>query len=135
MYQMSRLDQLIEEFNLFFPNFNAHAVDYELTGDWWLTVKMDDGSAYIYDDLENSIRRIPDDPNNMTEAQCLHEFGIRLKLLLQRRFISQGELADRIGISPVTLSGYINGKHSPGFHIVDKIAKELGCSIDEFRYL
>lgn len=135
MDQETRLQQLIEDFNLFFPNFNARAVDYELTGDWWLTIKMEDGSVYIYDELDNGLRRIPDDPNNMTDAQCLHEFGVRLKLLLQRKCISHGELAERIGISPVVLSGYITGKHSPGFHVVDKIAKALNCSIDEFRYL
>lgn len=135
MSRNSTLDRYIENFHLYFPCTADMAVDYELTGNWWLTVKLNDGRVVVYDDLENTIRNVPRDANNMTEIQCRKEFGYRLKTFIRRKCLTQDEVAKRAGISRVVLSRYITGKQTPSFYIVDKIAKALGCSVDEFRYL
>jgi transcriptional regulator with XRE-family HTH domain len=52
-----------------------------------------------------------------------------------RKGVTQSDLSFATGIAQPTLSGYINGKHEPGLYAIDKIAKALGCSVDEFRYI
>jgi transcriptional regulator with XRE-family HTH domain len=70
----------------------------------------------------------------MTEDQCRTEFGKRLIRRMYDKRMSQKELSSETGISEQMLSRYINGKSTPSFYIVDKIAKVLNCSTDEFRY-
>jgi transcriptional regulator with XRE-family HTH domain len=48
--------------------------------------------------------------------------------------VNQQYLSDATGITAVTLSNYMRGKVTPNFYNVDKIAKALDCSIEEFRY-
>jgi transcriptional regulator with XRE-family HTH domain len=71
----------------------------------------------------------------MTEETYRKEFGIRLRRLLRMKGMTQSDLADAIGITNAGLSGYINGKHTPSFYMVNKIARVLKCSVDELRYI
>jgi transcriptional regulator with XRE-family HTH domain len=70
----------------------------------------------------------------MTEDECRSEFGYRLVHIMIRKGISQVDLAERIGVSNVMINRYINGSNTPSFYVVDKIAKALNCSMDDFRY-
>ena len=62
------------------------------------------------------------------------EFRQRLRRLMTRQGVSQLELSELTGIPQSTISNYLTGKFLPGFYNMDKIAKALKCSIDEFRY-
>jgi transcriptional regulator with XRE-family HTH domain len=53
---------------------------------------------------------------------------------MTRQGVSQLELSELTGIPQSTISNYLTGKFLPGFYNMDKIAKALKCSIDEFRY-
>jgi DNA-binding Xre family transcriptional regulator len=99
----------------------------------WLIVTLDDGDRIIFDSFENTIRRIPRDSGHLSEIEARKEFGVRLRKLMFQRGITQTELSNCTNISQARLSDYITGKHSPSFYIVDKIAKVLECSTDEFR--
>lgn len=98
-------------------------------------VTLHNGDRYIYNDLDHGVRRMPRDPNNMTEDECLREFGWRLYNIMRIKGITQADLADMTGIPQSRISNYVNGRTSPGFYNVDKMAKALGCSVDELRYL
>lgn len=100
-----------------------------------LIAELDDGRRILYDDLEGAIRRLPRDDKNLTEDECRSEFGWRLRRLMLIKCISQQELSEATGIPQPALSRYMNGVNIPSFHKADLIAKAMGCSIDEFRYL
>lgn len=99
-----------------------------------LLLIMPDGTEWLYSDLHRNVRRLPKDLHNLTEEECLSEFGRRLYDIMCREGVSQTELAERTGISRPVLSNYMTGKTSPSFYKVDKIARALGCSVDDFRY-
>jgi DNA-binding Xre family transcriptional regulator len=134
MYESS-LPRLKEGVGLYFPDVLEEAVEIRAISHDELFVKTESGACYLYDDLENSIRGLPRDMDNMTEEECSREFGKRLKRMLFQKGVTQNQLAEKTGISSVSLSQYINGKKSPGFYNLDKIARALECSLDELRYL
>lgn len=132
---MQDRERMFDNFAMRFPVIAEKAIWYYESSDYGITIKLEDGDMLSYDDVDGSIRRLPKDSNSMTEDECRNEFGNRLRRLLAVKGISQDELCDRVGIHPVMLSRYMNGKTTPNFYIVDKIAKAINCSIDEFRYI
>jgi putative transcriptional regulator len=49
--------------------------------------------------------------------------------------MTQGELADRIGVSRQTVNAIEQGKYSPSLEVAFKIARVFGVSLDEvFQY-
>lgn len=126
---------IISTFKLYFPGFFRKAVKCLQLDDREVYAELDDGRRVLYDDSDNSIRRLPVNSRTMTERECLVEFGLRLRKIMNNKGISQIELSEKTGISKPVLSLYMNGNRNPGFYNVDKIAKALGCSVDEFRYV
>lgn len=96
-------------------------------------ITMGDGTKLIYDDIAQTIRRLPENSNEMSDHQISHEFGVRLRKIMTRRNINQSELANRIGVTQGMVSRYINGYSAPSFRTVDRMAKALGCSVEELR--
>ena len=72
-------------------------------------------------------------PQNLTKDEFQKEFGINLYNQMWNKGYTEERLAQEIGTSQVMVSRYISGKVVPSFYIVDKIAKVLDCSVDEFR--
>lgn len=81
-----------------------------------------------------TIRKLPRDSNNMSEEEYRIEFSMRLKKIMYRKGWTQDDLSEATGITQAMISRYISRKATPSFYNVDKIAKALGCSTDEFRY-
>ena len=126
---------IYDNLNFYFPFIVREAVEYIENGSFELIVKLTDGSFILYNDLERTIRKLPKDCKHMTEQECRKEFGIRLKNIMFQKSITQNELSEITGIQQYLISNYINGKTTPSFYNVDKIAKALNCSIEEFRYV
>ena len=57
--------------------------------------------------------------------------NLRIKELCKFRGIAMQELADKIGISRVSLSGIATGKQKPSFDTLEKLADALGVSPSE----
>lgn len=125
---------IIDWFALDFRSINSHAVEYVPVNDYEMIVRLDDGDSVMYDREKRTIRNLPRDPSSMSEEQFRREFGYRLRRLMERRGMTQGELAERINSSQVTVSKYMCGKNTPSVFMVNKIAKTLNCSIDELTY-
>jgi DNA-binding XRE family transcriptional regulator len=128
-------NRLMRNFKLQFPNVAANTMSYENYNDTELIAYLEDGSIILYDDLNGTIRNLPQDSNDMTEGEFLFDFSIRLRKMIDVRGIPQNELAEQAGISPLTLSRYVNGRTTPNLYIADRIAKALDCSLDELRYV
>lgn len=127
-------DYLYKNMQAYFPSLANQVVKVCTRGPLELLVKLEDGSVYLYDDGHNTIRKLPSDPSKLTEEECKKELAKSLYDTMYRKGLTQEELSEKTGISQTSLSRYMTGKVSPSFYIVDKIAKALGCSMDNFRY-
>lgn len=128
-------ERYFENFKLYCPWAVDKVVDYQVSGYGELTVKLSDGRVLLFDDENRGVRKLPANSNKLSMNECNREFGVRLRRILQHRYMSQLELSEKTGIAPMTISRYINGKSMPSFYAVDRIAKALNCSTDEFRYV
>lgn len=125
---------IFENMQSYYPFLSERMASYKKVGPYELIVKTNDSETILYDDVNHSIRRLPRDSNNMTEQEVSVEFRQRLRRLMTQQGVSQLELSELTGIPQSTISNYLTGKFLPGFYNMDKIAKALKCSIDEFRY-
>lgn len=100
--------------------------------DWDVLIYLKDGRKYIYDTFTGYHRQIHyDDVRDIPEEQERRRFGIALKEIMDRKGITQDELADRIGTSQTMISRYVSGYCIPGGITLLKIAKVLNCSMDD----
>ena len=129
---MSR-DWLFEELELYFPSVAEEAVSW-YEKDLMLHITLNNGRRMIYDHIGNTIRTLPQDSMNITEEECLREFAIRFRAIMGRKGFTQQMLSEKTGIPQSVISRYLNGRSMPGLYNIDKIAKVLNCSVDEFRY-
>lgn len=127
-------DTIYDNLQMYFPFVINEADRIVENGNWELIAYLKDGTVFSYNDYLKTLRKLPNDSKNMTETECRNEFGIRLKRFMERKGITQLELSNMTGISAPMICKYITGKASPSFYNVDKIAKALNCSIEEFRY-
>lgn len=128
-------ERLYTNFKQYFPLFAEDAVSFTTSNiPCELIVKLTDGSSILYDDADRTIRNLPDDPHDLSKEECNKEFSYRLRKMMQIKGITQYELSERTGIAQPHISNYVRGMRSPSFYVIDKIAKALDCSIDQFRY-
>lgn len=127
-------DLIFEHMAEQFPFLARDAVEYYMDGPSELVVRLNDGRSFAYDDMYKTFRRLPTD-YNLTEIECKIEFGNRLRRVMACKGVNETTLAERTGIQRTLLSNYISGRTNPSFYAVDRIAKALGCSVDEFRYI
>ena len=126
--------RLKEECALYFPTVMADAIECEEAGPFELVIKRSNGSLWSYYGLNNTMRQLPSNSNEMTESDVRREFAIRLNRMMQLRGMSQKELSERTGVSVYSINKYLNKKVTPSLYAVDKIAKALDCSMDDFGY-
>ena len=62
----------------------------------------------------------------------MHEtpFAACLRAALDEAGLTQGELAERVGIAPASVSRYATGKRLPRIETVRRIADALGISVE-----
>lgn len=128
-------DFLRDELKYYYPQIYKDSVAIIKKSGYEAIVKTKDGKTYSFYLLDQSLRKLPPDPNNLTKEEFQNEFGINLYNMLWNRGYTEKMLAKELGISQVMVSRYISGKVVPSFYIVDKIAKVLDCSTDDFRYI
>lgn len=127
--------KLLENLKIYFPFLSKDIQGWMKNDEWGITVRTKQGETFFYDDYEHTIRRLPAYSRDMTEEQCRMEFGYRLRRIMYKKGMTQAELSELTGISQPQISTYLSGKNSPSFYKVDRIAKALGCSTDDLRYI
>ena len=124
-------------YELYNPEYAKHTVEVrKYPGVCKYLAKLDDGRVILFNTGgDNRVRFMPEDPMRMTDEEIDTEFGIRLQEMMKwRGWMSQAELSERTGIPQSRISEYINGRRTPNFRNLDRIAKALDCSVDFFRY-
>lgn len=105
-----------------------------MVNEYDLFVKFKDGRKYIYDTYHNTFSGFYPDNHQLTDDEWNRSFKTRLRKMLSRKNVTQEELADRLGISRVTINRYINGQTIPSSLMLKKISLALDCDINEFFY-
>lgn len=122
-------------FKIEFPHIASRVVEYEEYDNIFeLVVTEDNGARSLFDARDRTIRSLPRDPNNMTDEEFRREFSKRMIMNMRRAGVGQEELSHMTGISQSNISKYKNGTVLPKFDNMDKIARALKCSTDDFRY-
>lgn len=114
-----------------FPYVAKEVATVEKCSEFSVLITTVRGEYYIYNDLNDTIRKIFKE-DGKTDDQRKVEFGNNLREKMVESDLSQGELASLTGISTTMLSLYMNGRASPTFVNVQKLAYALGCSVDDF---
>lgn len=60
-------------------------------------------------------------------------WGQRIEKLAQQRGLSRRELAERVGISPVSLWQFLMGDAGPSLQTAGRLADVLGVPLDKLR--
>lgn len=104
--------------------------------EWDLLIVFKDGRRFIVDRFTGYQRNLfYNSLDELTEEQERREFGRALRRMMQRKCVSQEELANRINTSQTMISHYMTGRCIPNMIMGRKIAKVLNCSLDELFYI
>ena len=123
-----------ELLQMHYPLIAKNVVEHHANGKHEFILTLADGSKLSYDTIWHTIRNLPNDRNSMTEKECRTEFGSRLRVMLYLKGLTQQDLSEMTGITQATISHYITGKATPSLYTADKIARCLGCTIEDFLY-
>ena len=111
-----------------------HIVGWEVFAPMQILVTLDNGDKLLYDHMQGGVRHLTlsylEKPE-LSEEEWRHEFMYRLRDALNSRTINHRTLAERTGISETMLSRYANGKATPSFYVISKIAKAIRYPIEE----
>lgn len=110
-----------------------NVMEYYNINRWELFVRLKNGDRFIYDSFYNVVK-FDSYSDELTDEQEAKELTNNLKKMMDRKFMSQTQLAKEIGVDRVTINRYINGKRIPDAVVLRKIAKALDCSVVDFYY-
>lgn len=116
-----------------YPSIYERAVEYKMVSGFEWAIKLSDGSVVIFDRSEERIRNMTANADEMTEDEYRTELGHRIRSRMMMKGISQLELSELTGIKQPQLSRYINGNTLPSMYAIARIAKGLGCTVNELN--
>lgn len=116
-----------------YPNLSEEMVDWYPSAQMEITVKTMDGKKYAYDFMDRRIYPICDRGGNIdiSEAEWRKIFVCNLNRKMRNMAMTQTRLAEKTGVSQITISKYINGLATPSSFNLIKMARALKCSIHE----
>ena len=59
------------------------------------------------------------------------KFGNKLKRLIHKKDMTQGEFAEELGVIDTTISKYITGERMPSPYRIQQIVNVLDCNIND----
>lgn len=117
-----------------FPHLVERAIDICDYSVWETKIVLENGDIYLFDEGTENVRRLPGLPGEANEKEFMCEFGIRLRNIMRWNRITQSQLSEKSGISQPRISQYATGQATPSIYTVNRLAKALGCSVDELVY-
>lgn len=133
---MNKVDEKLYHYVKYVDPF-AQLEDMEelfMINDFDLFMKFKNGKKAVFDTFEYTSTAMRYGTNDLTDEQYKKEFSVILRKLMRRRFVSQEELAKRVGTTQQMISRYVNGDSFPSFPMMIKLAKALRCTVDDFYY-
>ena len=123
--------ELYSDFCYHFPSWEERVIDYYKSGREELTILMRGDEVLIYHGPTHGIRNARSINIEMEEERWRRLFGWHLARRIEEQYSNYSVFADKIGISRVMLSRYINGHATPSMYVGARIASALGCSMTE----
>lgn len=121
------------------PYVDPFATEEDLEQVTWVSddevyFKFKDGRRTLYDvPLHASMGFYPEG-YKLTDAELKYSFKDRLYRLMVHKGITQEELAARSDTSQVMISRYMTGRCIPSLVMAGKMARALGCSVEDLLY-
>lgn len=131
-YNGFKLEELIKDFELHFPDIARYAERYELRNYGQLLIFRSDDIMSIYDWYSKSLFNFKEELFDNDEALWRRFFSVELRRLLKQSNMNQKDLSRLTGISEITISKYFNGSATPSAFNLKKMAKAFGVSVTEF---
>lgn len=100
-------------------------------GEYDVLIIFSDNTIYLYDTFLNMYRIIKYKTYKLTEEEWKFEFGRRLHDLLQRKYITETDFANMLGIKLQSLNRYIKGKTMPTAYLLNSILSILNISAEQ----
>lgn len=108
-------------------------ISIEELNDWDLLITFKSGRKVLYDIYTGYYKNVYyGNINELTEEQERKEFAYRLRSLMGRKWITQEQLAETVGLTQAMISRYVRGEAIPSAIVLRKISKALDCSMDDF---
>lgn len=123
--------ELYLDFCYYFPSMKDGVIDYYKSGREELTIEMRGREPIVFHGPTHSIRSTRNIAVDVEEERWRQIFGWNLARRIEERYSNYSVFADKIGVSRVMLSRYINGHATPSIYVVARIANALGCSMTE----
>ena len=125
-----------KHFDYVYKDFKRdHHYSDEDIEDWWpiganaIIAVLKDGTKLEYHHMLKTVRKVP--TYTGSEEEWRREFSRRLSFEMYERGFDQTYLAEKSGISQVSISNYIKRKTTPSAYAVDRMARALGCYMDD----
>lgn len=120
-YVMNNNPQIYEEDIDHYKALNKHD----------LLIVFKNGTQFIFDTFANTSHRVNTvDPTSDQDLRL--GFKRKLQTIMARNWVSQDELAKRIGSTQPMISRYLTGQSIPSAITLKKMADALNCTTDEF---
>lgn len=101
--------------------------------EWDLLIEFIDGKKILFDRFTGYYKNITfENIKELTDEQEKKEFAYRLRSLMGRNWVTQEQLSKKINVTQAMISRYVRGEAIPSAIVLRKIAKVLGCSMDDF---
>lgn len=126
-----KYEKILDQFKQYYPYLYEQAVDWWASGRMFISVLLEDRTAYEFNPMDNSIRRIRVSNDDLDEEKLRKEFGANLEKLIPLSGMSKGELATKLGITNAMLSRYLRGTSMPSADRALQIANIIGCRVEE----
>ena len=108
-------------------------LSYEALNEHDLLITYKNEKKEIYDTYNNTSRRINrPDSNNIDDSQMRLNFRRRLQTIMNRKWVTQEEIAQRLNSSQQMISRYLTGQSIPSALTIKKIADALDCNVNDF---
>lgn len=127
----NKYDEIIKKFEMGYSHFFNKTVDWWPSGKFGITAKLNDGGLMEYNYLDNTIRFVDNDKSPEDSEWLKKEIGRNISKFMDGSGMSQGEIAEKCGITPAMLSRYIHGTSMPGVDKLYVIARVLGCRLSD----
>lgn len=132
---MTEEETLLNDFEKRYPwmykKLDSHYYDEKR---WYeIRIYLNDNKKYVYDNLDKFPHPIIEfeKPDELSNELWLKGFSDKIHSQLRKNRITQYDLAEIVGISPVTLSRYLTYKSMPSVIVVHQIAIALNCAVDD----
>ena len=118
-----------ENLKLDFPSIYNGAEDITQSGPYELIVKHSDGCIYAYSTLTRNLRRISKS-HFPTDEEYAKALGRKLSSIAYMKGINQVDLAEALGVTQPTVSGYMTGRVVPSIPQLRRIARFFNVPFD-----